>query len=471
MSWLLDFFWRLFSSDGREERAEKELAFRYTAPDRETVSIPRFIEPYTFLNVRLNASRAEIKSAFLRVANHSSRHCRAMASLSYHILMSKDQRYRKISNASYEVSSENDVIVLAAVGDTASLIDEISKDPSLVTSTDEHEHSLLYLTARAGFYDTTEALLEKGVPVNETQVDGSTALHAASYFEQLRVVKLLLRYGADPEVNNRWDKPPADEASTKIKRIILSYKEDPISKILATLLREGLACRVRFVKHKDTVIAKEVLRHRNAIDGETRQQLDPIISTWKNVWHGTRAEHLESIMRHGLKPSGSTLPDGRSISPPSGHFKLGKKYFGTSDWARAIFVSPRITYASHEAYSERVFSDNKQWCILIRARVKLDSYTRHKSTVNTEFHLLAGESALPEYRVANSEAAGMFSQANSEEEAEIFGILSETETVTEIELGRNVVVTSVVFISEAFLKETDRTFQEVMSLFDKEHFS
>ena len=40
MSWLLDFFWRLFSSDGREERAEKELAFRYTAPDRETVSIP-----------------------------------------------------------------------------------------------------------------------------------------------------------------------------------------------------------------------------------------------------------------------------------------------------------------------------------------------------------------------------------------------------------------------------------------------
>ena len=108
---------------------------------------------------------------------------------------------------------------------------------------------------------------------------------------------------------------------------------------------------------------------------------------------------------------------------------------------------------------------------MIRARVKLDSYTRHKSTVNTEFHLLAGESALPEYRVANSEAAGMFSQANSEEEAEILGILSETETVTEIELGRNVVVTSVVFISEAFLKETDRTFQEVMSLFDKEHFS
>lgn len=463
MSWLLDFFWRLFS--------KKELTFRYTAPDGETVSIPRFVEPYKFLKVHRNASRGKIKEAFRRIANQSSRHCRAMASLSYHILMSKDQRYRKINNDSYEVSSENDVIVLAAVGYTAGLIDQISKDPSLVTSTDEHDHSLLYVTARAGFYDTTEALLEKGVPVNETQVDGSTALHAASYYGQLRVVKLLLRYGADTEVKNRWDTTPADEASTEIRQIILSYKEDPISKILTSLLREGLACRVRFIKHEDIVIAKEVLRHKNAIDGETRQQLDYIISTWKNVWHGTKAEHLESIMGHGLKPSGSTLPDGRSISPPSGHFKLDKEHSGISNWARAIFVSPRITYASHEAYSERLFSDNKQWCILIRARVKLDSYTRHKSTVNTEAHFLAGESTLPEYRVAKSEAAGMFSQANSEEEAEIFGILSETETVTDIELDRNVVVTSVVFISEAFLKETDRTFQEVMSLFDKEHFS
>ena len=422
--------------------------------------------------MKQNASREEIKEAFRRVANHSNRHYRAMASLSYHILMSTGQRYRKINNDSYEVSRENDVIVLAAVGYTASLINKILERPSLVTSTDEHENSLLYVTARAGFYDTTKVLLKIGVPVNETQVDGSTALHAASFYGQQPVVELLLRHGADPTVENKWGNSPADEAaSTEIQQVILSHMEDPISQILTSLVRKDLAHMVRFIKNNGTVIAKEVLRRRSAIDRKTRERLPSIISTWKNVWHGTKAEHLESIMSHGLKPSGSTLPDGRSISPPSGHFNLGEKYFGISDWARAIFVSPRITYASHEAYSERVFSDSKQWCILIRARVKLDSYTRHKSTVNTEAGPLAGESELPEYRVANSEAAGMFSQANSEEEAEIFGILSETEEVTEIELDRNVVVTSVVFISEAFLKETDRTFQEVMSLFDEEHFS
>ncbi|CAH3147081.1 unnamed protein product, partial [Porites lobata] len=259
-------FWvRLIKYDGtviaKEARAENVIIpLRYTVPGGRTGTLPRIVNPYHVFELNQHATIEEIKQAFKRAANQSQRQGRvmaAMASLSYHILMSKDQRYRKINNASYEVSSENDVIVLAAVGDTASLIEQISKDPSLVTSTDEHEHSLLYLAARAGFYDTTEALLENGVPVNETQVDGSTALHAASYFEQLRVVKLLLRYGADPEVNNRWDKTPADEASSKIKRIILSYKEDPISKILTSLLREGLACRVRFIKHKDTVIAKE----------------------------------------------------------------------------------------------------------------------------------------------------------------------------------------------------------------------
>ena len=88
--------------------------------------------------------------------------------------------------------------------------------------------------------------------------------------------------------------------------------------------------------------------------------MDSISSGWKSVWHGTKAEHLESIMRHDLKPSGSYLPHGYIISPPLNHFQLGKEYFGNSDWARAIFVSPSITYASHVVYSDRIWSKNQQ---------------------------------------------------------------------------------------------------------------
>ena len=446
----------------REERAKKEIVFRYTAPDGETVAIPRIVEPYKFLHVNQNASRAEIKSAFLRVANHSRRQDRAMASLSYNILMSKIPRYRKISDDCFEVTQRTDVIVLAVVGATASLVSQISKNLSLASTTDEHQHSLLYVAARAGFYDTTEALLEMGVPVNEKQVDGSTALHAASFYRQQPVVELLLRHGADPTITNKWGNFPADEAPSEIKQIILSYKEDRISQIVSSLVGKDLAFLVRLINHKGTIVAKEVLRNRNVIDPRTRQELDSIISSWKSVWHGTKAKHLESILRHGLKPSGSKLPGGFTISPPLNHIKLDKKCFGIDNWANAVFVSPRITYACHVAYSERISSVNKKWCVLIRAYVKPGTYTRHQSTVSSGADPIPGESVMPEYRI----------DADPEEE-EIFCVksgLAGTEGGTEFD--RNLVVTSVVFISLAFLEKTPNlTFELLKSLFENKQVS
>lgn len=446
----------------REERAKKELVFRYTAPDGETVAIPRIVEPYKFLHVNQNASRAEIKSAFLKVANHSRRQDRAMASLSYNILMSKIPRYRKISDDCFEVTQRTDVIVLAVVGATASLVAQISKNSSLASTTDEHQHSLLYVAARAGFYDTTEALLEMGVPVNEKQVDGSTALHAASFYRQQPVVELLLRHGADPTITNKWGNFPADEAPSEIKQIILSYKEDRISQIVSSLVGKGLAFLVRLINHKGTIVAKEVLRNRNVIDPRTRQELDSIISSWKSVWHGTKAKHLESILRHGLKPSGSKLPGGFTISPPLNHIKLDKKCFGIDNWANAVFVSPRITYACHVAYSERISSVNKKWCVLIRAYVKPGTYTRHQSTVSSGADPIPGESVMPEYRM----------DADPEEQ-EIFCVksgLAGTEGGTEFD--RNLVVTSVVFISLAFLEKTSNlTFELLKSLFENKQVS
>lgn len=443
----------------RDERAKKELVFRYTAPDGETVAIPRIAEPYKFLHVNQNASRAEIKAAFLRDVNHSRRQDRALASLSYSILMSKVPRYRKISDDRFEVTQRTDVIVLAVVGATASLVAQISKHSSLASTTDEHNHSLLYVTARAGFYDTTEALLEMGVPVNEKQVDGSTALHAAAFYRQEPVIELLLRHGADPTVTNRWGNSPADEANSReIMKIILSYKEDRISQIVSSLVGKSLAFWVRLIKHNGTVIAKEVLRNRNVIDPRTRQELDSIISNWKSVWHGAKAEHLESILRHGLKPSGSKLPGGFTISPPLNHIKLDKKCFGIDNWANTVFVSPRITYACHVAYSERISSVNKKWCVLIRAYIKPGTYTRHQSTVSRA-DPIPGESVSPEYRLDADP-----------EEGEIFCVESEVaETETGTEFDRNLVVSSVVFISLDFLEKTPNlTFEVLKSLFEGE---
>ena len=459
MSWLVGFFAGLFSTDRPDDQPSKPP----TRVGEETAVVPRIVKPYEVLQVGQNASRKEIKAAFRRDADQSRRQDRVMASLSYHILMTKGQRYRKLNDDSYEVTGKTDVIVRAAVGDTVSLLAHISKDSSLVTCTDEHNHSLLYLTARAGFYDTTEALLEIGVSVNEKQVDGSTALHAASFYGQRPVVELLLRYGADPTVTNRWGNTPADEAdSTELKQIFLSNKEDRISQIVSSLIGKGLACRVRFIKADNgMVIAKEILRNRNVIDPRTRQELDSITSSWKSVWHGTKAEHLESILSHGLKPSGSKIKDGCTVLPPLNHFKLGEKHCGIDNWANAIFVSPRISYASHVAYSERIFSDEKSWCILIRAFVKPGTYTRHPSTVSRT-EPIPGESVRPEYRIQN----------HTKKEEEFLLVKSGAGTETAAEFERNVVVTSVVFFSLNFLEKTPNlTFEELSSLFEKKHLS
>ena len=447
----------------RKARAENVIILlRYTVPGGRTGTLPRIVNPYHVFELNQHTTIEEIKQAFKRAANQSQRQGRVMASLSYHILMSNDQRYRKVSDGYYEIAGKTDVIVLAVVGATASLVAQISKNSSLASTTDEHQHSLLYVAARAGFYDTTEALLEMGVPVNEKQVDGSTALHAASFYRQQPVVELLLRHGADPTITNKWGNFPADEASSEIKQIILSYKEDRISQIVSSLVGKGLAFLVRLINHNGTIIAREVLRNRNVIDPRTRQELDSIISNWKSVWHGTKAEHLESILRHGLKPSGSKLPGGFTISPPLNHIKLEKKCFGIDNWANAVFVSPRITYASHSAYSERISSVNKKWCVLIRAYVKPGTYTRHQSTVSSGADPIPGESVMPEYRI----------DADPEEE-EIFCVksgLAGTEGGTEFD--RNLVVTSVVFISLAFLEKTPNlTFELLKSLFENKQVS
>ena len=281
----------------------EELLFQYTTPGGGVAEVPRFVQPHNVLQVDRNASKGDIKAAFFRVANRTRRQERVMASLSYNILMSEIQRYRKISSETYEIHRVNDVVVLAAVGATAALLARVSRDKSLLTLTDEHKHTLLYLTARSGFYDTTEALLKIGVPVNERQVDGSTPLHAASFYGQRLVVELLLRYGADASITNKWGNTPADEAySTELKEVILSHKEDLVSQIVHSLIGKGLVHRVHLVESQGTVIGREVVRHPEAIDEWTRRMLDSITSSWVTVWHGTKSRHLESILRNGLKP-------------------------------------------------------------------------------------------------------------------------------------------------------------------------
>lgn len=104
-----------------------------------------------------------------------------------------------------------DIFLFAAIGDTEKVLEEISKNPRLLNFKDELKRTVLYVTARCGFYDTTEALLRKKADVNQKQADESTPLHAAAFYGQNLIVNLLLVHSADPSLKNKHGNTPADE--------------------------------------------------------------------------------------------------------------------------------------------------------------------------------------------------------------------------------------------------------------------
>ena len=111
------------------------------------------------------------------------------------------------------------------------------------------------------------------------------------------------------------------------------------------------------------------------------ENFEEINEKWIPVWHGTKFRFLESIIRNGLRPSGSKLKDGTTINPLPGHISLNVTVEGIKNWAKAIFVSPSLFYASDVVYAERIISRKKTWAVLIEGRLKPDTFTAYKSTV------------------------------------------------------------------------------------------
>ena len=111
-------------------------------------------------------------------------------------------------------------------------------------------------------------------------------------------------------------------------------------------------------------IAKEILRSIETLDSSTKCMWTAIFSNWETAWHGTKSCSLQSIVRSGLllMPSGTKL---QLIKPPKTHYQLGDKHFATG----------LRLYSSHQAYfrhanAERIFSEETQWCVVVKGRVK-----------------------------------------------------------------------------------------------------
>ena len=432
---------RASSEMGATRRSTSASTISYNATGGGKVIITTPINPWRVLGLQSSgASREAVKAAFKKKITQPTRQKRAEISIANYILTSTTGRYMRKKGTDEFVIQTPDHFMLAACGHTQELASAIAKRGSLVKDKDEHGRTLLYLASRSGFYDTSKLLLQKGAAVNELQKHGSTPLHGAAFYGQALVVGLLLEFGARSDIKNKWGSTAQDESATsEIRRLIQTASADSISSLAAKLGAKQLVLNVRLIEYEGKVIAKELLRDPRSLDGKTRIEWNSILSNWEPAWHGTRYCNLESILEKGLVPAGSS-----GIKPSKGHYSLGDKICGIANWAAAIFLSPSILYAGHVCYSERIFSESEQWCVLVKAYCKPGSYKAYDPTVFS-YKPMEGEPEMPEYRVPVLQA--------------------DKNVILRVESTRSVVVGSLMFVRLSFLENQEINFEKAMELF------
>jgi ankyrin repeat protein len=150
------------------------------------------------------------------------------------------------------------VAVLAAVSLGA------ADDPSLITA------------VKNGNTDVVRALVTKGVAVNATETDGTTALHWAAHFDNLAAADLLIRAGAKVQVANRYGATPiwlaAVTGSGPMIERLLAAGADPNTTmpegdtVLMTAARTGNVAAVRALLARGAnVNAKEKWKGQTAL--------------------------------------------------------------------------------------------------------------------------------------------------------------------------------------------------------------
>ena len=388
------------------------------------------INPYNILNITPKSSIGDCRSAYMKLATNPNRTIRRNACLAYDCLCNKD---KYIQEGNYFRIKNKDCFYYATIGDLNSLKKKIEENKNYLNQKDALKRSLLYLSARNGFFDVSEYLIKKGININEVQRDGSTALHGAAYYGQEIVIQLLIENGIDINIKNRFGSTADIEAKTnRIKELILNSKKDLIMELFHNLYNKGLVSNIIPIKKKNQIIAQKLICSQNLLPKNWSQ----IYKSWIPGWHGTKYKFLESIIKNGLRPSGTKLEDGTSINPMSGHIPLNSTVAGIKNWAKAIFVSPSLFYASDVVYAERFNSikgssnSSDRWACLVEVRLRPDCFTKHNSTV-VNYNNLPGEPDTVEYRVE---------------------VKSDSDLIYRIASEKNVVVTSITFVLVKFLE-------------------
>lgn len=203
--------------------------------------IPTKINPFLTLGIQKNESPSSTKSKFREkmIEARNNDELRAKICLAYDVIVNRDYYYEFEENT-YKIKKDKiAVYYYCVVGDCFSLMNEIEQNPNLLYFKDPLKRSLLYISARNGHANICIYLINKGLNVNDIQSTGSTPLHGAVYYGQAKVAKILILYGAQTNIKNKYGHLPKDEAMTKeIKDLLEESEKDPIEELYKSLIKK-----------------------------------------------------------------------------------------------------------------------------------------------------------------------------------------------------------------------------------------
>jgi uncharacterized protein len=126
--------------------------------------------------------------------------------------------------------------------------------------------------ARSGDRDALRALLQKGANVNEAEGDGSTALHWASYKDDLQVADLLIKAGANVNAANDLGATPLWTASQNGSEGMVKRLLDAGAKPNLTLLSGETSLMVASRTGNPIVVEMLIAKGANVNAAGTRKQ-------------------------------------------------------------------------------------------------------------------------------------------------------------------------------------------------------
>ena len=219
--------------------------------------------------------------------------------------------------------------------------------------------------------------MEKGINFDEPDYFLSTPLKYAANND---IRKLLFNNGSTIEIYN--------QSKLTLGLNIQINDLNKIDLIYHYFLKNKSVNNIEYIKKDNDIIGKRLIRNRG--------YGDDITFGWNKVYHGTKYVSMEHILLYGLRNFGEPL---------DGHIPLGQKVNNINNWAKAIFVTPSIFYASN--FSEIIYSDYEYWYIIIEAKLKEGSFSEFESTIY-KYNYKNSEPKKIEYRINAKNFGALF---------------------------------------------------------------